>query len=253
MTERAEQADGNAPAAPEFDAAGLGRTLLRSVRSGALATLDAQTGGPFSSLVSLATDSDGSPLILVSRLSAHTANLDRDGRASILFAATGKGDPLAHPRLTVSGRVEVTGEERARRRFLARHPKAELYADFPDFTFRRLRIEAGHLNGGFARAARLSAADLASDLAGADALLEAEAGAVAHMNEDHADALGLYATRLAGRPAGDWRAVGIDPDGMDMNAGDLTARIVFPERVTEAGSLRRVLVALAAQARAASP
>lgn len=246
-------AQGNAPAAPEFDAVGLSRTLLRTTRAGALATLDAGTGAPFASLVSVATDIDGSPLILVSRLSAHTGNLDADPRASLLLAAGGKGDPLAHPRLTVTGQVAVTDEPRPRRRFLARHPKAELYADFPDFSFRRLTMAAGHLNGGFARAARLGPSDLGADLSGAEALAEAEEGAVAHMNADHLDALRLYATRLAGRPDAVWRATGVDPHGIDLGAGDLTARIDFPARVTDGAALRRALVDLAAQARSLQP
>lgn len=233
-----------------FDGVGLAKRLLRSVRTGTLATLDAETGAPFASLVTVATDPGGAPLILVSRLSAHTQNMDADPRASILLAVAGKGDPLAHPRLTVSGQLELADGAAVRRRFLARHPKAELYVDFPDFTFRRLAVEAGHLNGGFAKAARLTAAQMATDLDGADPLLDAEEGAVAHMNEDHADAIRLYATRLAGAPDAEWRATGLDPEGMDLAAGDLTARFVFPERVTDAGALRRTLVDLAAQARA---
>ena len=233
-----------------FDGVGLAKRLLRSVRTGTLATLDAETGAPFASLVTVATDPSGALLILVSRLSAHTQNMDADPRASILLAVAGKGDPLAHPRLTVSGRLELADGDVVRRRFLARHPKAELYVGFPDFIFRRLAVEAGHLNGGFAKAARLTAAQMATDLDGADPLLDAEEGAVAHMNEDHADAIRLYATRLAGAPDAEWRATGLDPEGMDLAAGDLTARLVFPERVTDAGALRRTLVDLAAQARA---
>src|SRR6266705_5276009 len=100
--------------APDFDAKSAAKMLLRSVRAGALATIDRNTGHPFGSLVNVATDSDGSPLILVSRLSTHTANLEADGRTSILLAETGKGDPLAHPRLTVLGtmaRVERDGAD----------------------------------------------------------------------------------------------------------------------------------------------
>lgn len=241
------------PPPREFDPVGLSRTLLRTVRSGALATIDAATGAPFASLVSVATDIDGSPLILVSQLSAHTGNLDADPRASLLLAAGGKGDPLAHPRLTVQGRVAVSAEPRVRRRFLARHPKAGLYADFPDFTFRRLTVEAAHLNGGFARAARLGPSELRADLSGAEALVEAEEDALAHMNVDHLDAIRLYATRLAGQPDGAWRATGIDPDGMDLGAGDLTARIGFAEPVRDGEELRRALVDLAARARRAEP
>ena len=149
-----------------FDAIGLARHLLRSVRSGALATIDAADGTPFASLVTIATDADGTPLMLLSRLSAHTRNLLTNPRCSLLFAQTGKGDPLAHPRLTVTGRVTQTQDPRARARFVARHPKSKLYADFPDFGFFALEPTAGHLNGGFAKAAVLTADELRLDLTG---------------------------------------------------------------------------------------
>lgn len=154
------------------------------MRSGALATIDAADGTPFASLVTLATDSDGTPLMLLSRLSAHTRNLDKDPRASLLFSVGGKGDPLAHPRLTVTGRAARSEEPRIRERFLARHPKAKLYADFPDFGFFTLAPAAGHLNGGFAKAATLTSAELLLDLTGAEALVAGERGAVEHMNAD---------------------------------------------------------------------
>src|ERR1700756_2741692 len=122
----------NAPAA-DFDPKAVAKGLLRATRAGSLATIDRNTGHPFASLVNLATDSDGSPLILISRLSTHTANLETDSRASVLMASAGKGDPLAHPRLTMIGAFRSIArddpdETRMRRRFLACHPKAELYA-----------------------------------------------------------------------------------------------------------------------------
>ena len=162
----------NAPVA-EFDAKGLAKSLLRTTRAGALATIDRNTGYPFASLVNVATDVDGSPLILVSRLSTHTANLENDGRASLLFASVGRGDPLAYPRLTVLGRFvsvarQDAREPRLRRRFLARHPKSELYAGFADFSFWRLEIVSAHLNGGFGRAADLKASDVVTDLTDAN-------------------------------------------------------------------------------------
>jgi putative heme iron utilization protein len=237
------------PPGPDFDGIGLAKTLLRTIRSGALATLDRDTGFPFASLVTAATDPDGSPLFLMSRLAAHTLNLEADPRASLLLAETGKGDPLAHPRLTVIGRVARTAEPRSRARFLARHPKANLYAGFADFSLWRMEITAGHLNGGFARAMALTAEALRTDLAGADDLAAAEEGALEHLNADHREALRLYATRLLGAPGGDWRASGIDPEGLDLTAGDRTARLPFPDRVTNPVALRRILKALADQAR----
>src|SRR5271163_587704 len=189
----------NAPA-PDFNPIAVAKGLLRATRAGALATIDRNTGHPFVSLVIVATDSDGAPLILISRLATHTANLEVDGRASLLLAAGGKGDPLAHPRLTVLGKFirvarEAPDEPRLRRRFLARHHKSELYAGFADFAFWRLQVASAHLNGGFARAADLKAADILTDVAGAEDLIDAEAGTIAHMNTDHADAVLLYATQ----------------------------------------------------------
>src|SRR4051794_30265371 len=243
-----------ARAPADFDPVALAKTLLRATRAGTLGTLDRNTGHPFASLVNVATDVDGSPVILTSRLSTHTANLEADGRASVLLAETGKGDPLAHPRLTVLGAFariekESADETRVRRRFLARHPKAELYAGFGDFAFWRMQVAAAHLNGGFARAADLAAADVLTDVAGADELIAAEEGAVAHMNQDHAEATSLYATKLLGEEEGPWRISGLDPDGADLAAGDRTARLAFRQRVTSGGELRQELVALAKAAR----
>ena len=114
----------NAQAPADFDPKTEAKGLLRATRAGSLATLDRNTGHPFASLVNVATDVDGSPLILVSRLSTHTANLEVDGRASLLLASTGKGDPLAHARLTLLGTFAQVAREsadapRVRRRFLA--------------------------------------------------------------------------------------------------------------------------------------
>ena len=268
---RERQGAASLPGAQEagFDARGLARHLLRTIRAGALATCDgARDGHPLATLVSLATDIDGAPLLLLSQLSAHRTNLERDPRASLLLAARGKGDPLAHPRLSLIGRVQRLDDAdraaRARSRFLARHPKAKLYADFSDFAWFRMEVEAGHLNGGFARAAALTRDDLILDLTGAGALLAAHDGAVAHMNEDHADALALYATRLAGAgedgdgastpdgesvPGGAWRITGLDPEGLDLACGDHCTRIPFPTPVTTPDALRAVLVDLARKAR----
>jgi len=75
------------------------------------------------------------------------------------------------------------------------------------------------------------------------------------MNADHADAVQLYATKLCGAEDGKaasapWRLTGIDPDGLDLARGDATLRLPFPQRVTDAQQLRKMVVDLAARARA---
>lgn len=251
ITPRGIELGGTAP--DSFDPIAMARHLLRIARSAPLATLDPASGFPLSTLINVATDVDGTPLFLASALSLHTRNLDADPRCSILCFALGKGDPMANSRrLSVVGRARRTEDPRARRRYLARHPKSKLYIDFPDFSLFRLEVQGLHPNGGFARAAQIEVGSVLLDLTGCEALIEAEESAVAHMNEDHAEALALYATKLLGEAEGRWRATGLDPEGLDLICGDTAARLVFPARVTDPGALRATLVNLAQQARAAA-
>jgi putative heme iron utilization protein len=236
------------PEPDDFDAPALARRLLRSARTASLATLD-PAGHPFVTLTNLATDFDGAPLFIASRLALHCRNMLADGRVSLLLAPGGKGDPLAHPRLTLSGRAAPDPAPHLRRRFLARHPKAALYAELPDFAIWRVELQAAHLIGGFGRAPELTPADILLDLSGAGPLLEAEADAVAHMNADHAEAIALYATRFGRAEAGPWRLSGLDPEGMDLVLEGSQLRLCFPERVVDGAALRRVLVGMAAEAR----
>jgi putative heme iron utilization protein len=243
---------GDPPEPKPYDPRAEATKLLRSTRAGALATTTPE-GTPFASLVTVATLPDGSPILLVSRLAKHTRNLEADPRLALLLARSGDGDPLAHPRLTIEGAatcVTEAGEHAAARaRFLAKHPRAELYADFADFSFWRVGIERAQLVGGFGRQAGFDAAGLLTPLDAAESLIAAEAGALAHLEADHKDALGLYATVLAEEAPGEWCATGLDPEGLDLACGDRAARIAFPAMVRTPQQLRGTLAELAQLAR----
>jgi heme oxygenase (biliverdin-IX-beta and delta-forming) len=226
------------------------RHIMRTALKGTLASLDQETGHPYASLVLAATDPDGSPILLLSRLARHTRNLERDPRASLLLDATdGLGDPLAGGRVTLLGEVAPSASATARARFLARHPAAEAYAHFADFSFYQLRLASAHFIGGFGRIVDLPAADLLLTVDDALPLLAAEPEIQEHMNSDHSDAVGLYATELAGARAGPWRLAGIDPEGIDLVLGEKALRLVFPERIRTPAEARVALIGLAAAAR----
>src|SRR5882762_8529360 len=198
----------------DFDASKLARSLLRRSRQGALATLMAGSGDPYCSLVNVASHADGSPIMLA-------------GRA-----------------------VEASGDDVAvfRRRYLNAHPSAEAFVDFKDFSFFRIRPTAAHLVAGFGRIVDLNPQQFLTDLSDAEALVEAEQGAIDHMNADHLEAMNLYATRLLGAAPADWRCTGCDPDGIDMQAGPTTLRLDFPRRIVTPAALRQILKELAGQA-----
>ena len=236
----------------EFDPGRLARSLLRRRRQGALATLMAGSGDPYCSLVNLASHPDGSPILLISRLALHTQNILGDARVSLMLDERADGDPLEGARIMLAGRAEqADGDELAlvRRRYLNAHPSAAAFADFKDFSFFRIRPAATHLVAGFGRIVDLRPEQFLTELSGAGALLEAEQGAIEHMNADHRDAMNLYATKLLGAQTADWSCTGCDPDGIDMQAGAVTLRLEFPERVTGPAELRKMLVRLAGEAR----
>lgn len=225
----------------------LARVLLRGASFGALAVLEPDTGAPFASRVLVGIDIDGAPVTLVSTLSTHTAGLDSDGRASLLVGEPGKGDPLAHPRLTVqcsAERIErgSTAHARIRRRFVRRHRKSELYVDFGDFAFFRLAPVGARLNGGFGKAYRLSPGDLEIRSPAIDDIAAAEEDVIRHMNSDHPGAISACARHFAGASGGSWAMCGLDAAGLNLQGGDRLVRIEFGRVLENAAEIRSTLV-----------
>jgi hypothetical protein len=231
------------------------RRLLRAAASGTLATA-AEGGQPFAALVTPATEPGLSPLLWLSRLSEHTRHLSADPRCALLVQGRADGpNPQTAPRLSVTGLAEQVPEEEVpalKARWLARHPYAALYAEFGDFALWRIRIGAALFVGGFAAAQRLRAAELLPDPAAVAAVAAAEAGAIAHMNADHADSCANIARAFCGGAEGDWRLTAIDVDGCDLSDGNATSRFCFSAPISDADELHRVLVQAARQARGAA-
>jgi putative heme iron utilization protein len=234
----------------DFDPKSAAKKLLREGRSGALATLMPGTGDPYCSLVNVATDFDGAPLMLLSTLAIHTKNLLADNRVSLMLDERKDGDPLEGARVMLMGSCSKKSDSSVPRMYLRRHPEAELFAGFKDFAFYRMEIARAHLVAGFGRIVDVKPADILADVSGTQPLLDAADEAIDHMNADHAEACRLYATKLLGAPDGDWRCAGIDPEGLELQNRRMALYLPFPQRVTAPGPLRAVLKQLADQARA---
>src|SRR6478735_2309693 len=216
-----------------FDPGLAAKKLLREGRSGALATLVAGSGDPYCSLVNVATAVDGAPLLLLSKLALHTKNLLADARVSLMLDERKEGDPLEGARVMLMGTCAKDSDPLSGPAYLRRHPEAGMFANFADFSFYRMEITRAHLVAGFGRIVDLRPQDVLSDISDAQALTDSEA--IEHMNGDHADACRLYATKLLGAPDGEWRCVGIDPEGLELQSGRTALRVVFPQRVTGSG------------------
>ena len=103
-----------------------------------------------------------------------------------------------------------------------------MFAGFADFAFYEMKLKGAHLVAGFGRIVDLKPADLLTDLTGAEALVDAEPEVIAHMNADHAETCRLYATKLLGAPDGEWRCVGCDPEGLDLQNGRMRPAAAVP-------------------------
>jgi hypothetical protein len=207
------------------------------------------SGDPYCSLVNVASGADGAPLLLMSSMAVHTKNILADPRASLMLDERKSGDPLEGARIMLMGTLTATSDAGARTAYLRRQPEAEMYAGFADFSFYRMALKGAHLVAGFGRIVDLASRDILTDVSDAAELLTVEGEAIDHMNTDHAEACRLYATKLLGGRDGDWRCVGIDPEGIELQQGRTALRLFFPQRVTGPGALRAVLKELADKAR----
>ena len=223
------------------------RRLMRSCGKATLATLLVQPAWPYASLVTVATAQDGSPLLLLSGLSDHTRNLIADARVSLLYdGTTGFTNPQQGPRVSLLGRAAPKSDEALRRRFLARHPAAALYAGFGDFALYKVTPERAHFVGGFGRAVWLDD-HLTVDASIAHALTLAEPDMLAHMNRDYAEALDRVAQTRLGRTGDGWRLGAIDVDGIDLARNEDVVRLNFDSPIDGPEAARRAVIDLLEQ------
>ena len=202
-----------------------------------------EVGLPYASLLLVASDLDGSPILMLSDLADHSRNIAADRKVSLLLApASNAEEPLAEARLTLLGEAMPDDTERLRQRFLDRHPGAALYAGFTDFRCYRVRCRKAHLVAGFGRIHWLEGERL---LLGRETLeFWPESGNLARrLNVEETGLVERLGAAASGSPAS-WRLTGIDPEGCDFRAGGSTARLDFPSKAESTGAalelIRRV-------------
>ncbi len=230
------------------------RTLVAQLGTGTLCTLSHDPEGyPYGSFVTLAFEG-GNPVFLISELAEHTRNLRRDARASLLVAEGGAVDPLANGRVTLLGPCAPVESQAARAAFLAAHPNAAYYADFKDFAFWRLEVESIRYIGGYGRMSWISRGDWHA--ATPDPLAPHVEPIIAHMNDDHRDALLACAHGLSrAKEASEATMTGLDRYGFEMSVampeGPRPVRLAFASTLTSADQARAAVIAVVRSARAA--
>jgi heme iron utilization protein len=250
-----------APAARAPSHAERCRTLASQAVSATLSTIAREPlGFPYGSLVTVAVDSLGRPLLLLSDLAEHTTNLKAQAEASVLMTEPlgGHDQPLALGRVTILGpcnKVVAIERDGVREAFLKQQPSAAYYVDFQDFAFYRVEPVALRYVGGFGRMSWVSAEEYRA--AEPDPLAPDAMGILKHMNDDHADAVLAYARGLAGiAEATSATMTAVDRYGFEIAVatakGPRASRLEFDTVVATPGDARQALVAMVKRARAAS-
>lgn len=226
-----------------FEAVRVARDVLHTSRTAALATLDLLSGYPYTTATNIGIEPDGTPFFFAAGLTLHARNMEADPRISLTLAPFGKGDALTLPRLTLVGKADLIDQDEvplARQRYIDRYPKAKLYLSLPDTRLYRLRTEGVQINGGPARnASNITAADLRTELSGAEELMAAAAAEAARLNTIKGEASRLAV--LAGAKTGRWKITSIDPDGIDLASSNDLARLWFADRVKTLNQLEKAL------------
>lgn len=244
------------PAAPEPTHSERARTLLHSTKTGSLATISVDFPGyPFGSVVSYALDELGRPLLLLSDLAEHTRNLQADSRASLMATEDDRpGDVLALGRVTLIGDlsgVPADELEAVRATYLAVHPNA-VYVDFGDFNFYRLDVSSVRYVGGFGHMSWVDADEYSS--AQPDPLRSEQTSILEHMNNDHGDAMVVYAKAFGGvADATGATMLTCDRYGFDLlieaPSGKQAVRIPFGAATDTPDAVRKAMIRLVTEGR----
>ena len=138
----------------EVDHSKAAKALLAAESVGVLSTISVHRPGyPYGSVTPYALADDGAPLLLLSRLAAHTRSLLGDPRAGLFVGdRTAAADPQAGARVSLLGQVHplaADGVNDGKLRYLARWPQAAQYFALGDFTLWRFAVEEARLIAGF--------------------------------------------------------------------------------------------------------
>lgn len=213
---------------------------------------------PYNTFVMVAFDYDASPLLILSDLSEHTKNINKNNFVSLLLYEEQKftkffpvfenkfdkniyEDPMSRPRLTIIGKIDVFRNPNAKRRFLYRHPASKLYANFNDMNLYRIKIVSAHLTAGFAKVKWFEHNDLKCNSSSDFEKNELEI--LTHMNEHHSQSIKLYMKKFFNKN-GKWEIVGIDPEGFDLRFKSNVLRYNFENTLKSSNELRKIFVKL---------
>ena len=233
------------------------RIMLRQEHSGVLSTLSVnQAGYPFGSIIPYMINSRGQVIIYASDIAQHSKNMQADPRVSLCVHDATVDDSQASGRVTILGdaQVDVVSEYDIAR-YYALFPKAVAYKEAHDFRFYAITPTRVRYIGGFGKIFWFEKDEWLGEYVSLD---DVESGAIAHMHDDHLDAIAAImaaALTAAGKEKTvqslqSHRLISIFHDGVHVSDGKQLHFVPFESSLTASDELRSAMVALTKSARA---
>mmetsp|Transcript_18039 Transcript_18039/g.37203 ORF Transcript_18039/g.37203 Transcript_18039/m.37203 type:complete len:343 (+) Transcript_18039:82-1110(+) len=218
-------------------------------------------GFPGGSVVGFAVDDEGCPLFVFSGMSSHTQDILVDPKCSLTVADKNfKG--AADGRVNLMGNVNRVKDpeaiEKAREIYLKKHPGA-FWANFGDFNWFKMEVEAIRFVGGFGRAGSVKPEEYTE--AAPDPIMAFGGHIADHMNDDHSSAtiamVKHYIPGLGGDNYVQEAMINrVDSMGMDIKitrdpedndtlpgqTQQFKVRLPFPEPITDRGAVKTAIV-----------
>lgn len=221
------------------------RALFLTRCGGVLSTHSVDVEGyPFGSITPYCVDNQGRPVILISTIAQHTANIKVNPKVSLIAFDPLADDSQATARVTYVGDAKLIKDEAIAQRYYRFFPSAQGFGKTHDFNFYVIECVRLRFIGGFGEIYWLEQSDFIKQNPFS---FEEEVGMVEHMNADHQAAINHYCDlySLAYDDKYLPQLVGIDAEGFHLRVGDRLERIKFDEQISTTTKARQALVALA--------
>lgn len=228
------------------------KALLRACETGVISTISYNLRGyPFGSVSPFISCSEGKLYFYISDIAQHAKNLEKDSRMSLtVFHQAEEGDQNAHGRVTVVGdAVPINGDKakQALEQYILRFPEAGTYKQAHDFKIWQMDIVRVRYIGGFGKIFWLEQEEWSAPASPWD--FEAETGMIAHMNEDHQDAMALILAHHHNVQDDMPTMTGVVTDGFYIRSHDKNYYVPFENVCAKHEDVRMELVRLTNRAR----
>ena len=121
---------------------------------GMVATIYVDKNKPYNSIMPFALDKKNRPFVFISELAVHTQNIEKNPNISLMvFEPDKNGNVFNGARAIFDGKFKKTTDKNEiaelKKIYLKKHPDAEIFIEFEDFSFYVLEIDSIYYIGGF--------------------------------------------------------------------------------------------------------